>query len=159
MPAIRQIKLLIRRSRTAMLNYERVNKLGTIIRLILIIVVSMPQGFCCFVRVGESCCPSNTTFGPKKTVSCPCCKPSTPIAGTTDSNGVQREAFPRSCECRCRCQVGMPPSRPNVLDDTLVDRWIEPFQIESLSHAIPIAVSICFSDRVPLQILYCSWQC
>jgi hypothetical protein len=72
---------------------------------------------------------------------------------------VQREESPRSCECGCRCEIGIPSTRPNVVMDTLDAGWIETFQIEHLSHSIPTTVSICYRERVPLQILHCSWQC
>lgn len=150
---------LIQWARTAMLNFERAKKLGTIIRLLLIIVLSMPQGWCCFVRAGQSCCSISKTPPRKSVHRCPCCKDQTPSVCLSDSESVQREALPRSCECRCRSQTGIRPVRPNIVADTLDAGWIDTFSFESFSHVLPKALADRHPDRVSIQILLCRWQC
>ena len=153
------VSLLIRQARTTMLNYERAMKLHSIIRLILIIVVSMPQGWCCFVRAADCCSTPKTTSVAQKSPSCDCCKRIAPDTCEPNFSEAQRESSPRSCQCRCRCEIGIPSSRPNVVLDILDSGWIETCQIEHFSYSIPTTASICYRERVPLQILHCSWQC
>ena len=146
----------------SMLNCERALELNAMIRLILIVLVSMPQGWCCFVRVGESCCASLDSapdHPPGKAPSCACCKIQQPTNRLTESTENHRDPFPGSCECCCRAQLGIPTNRPNVVVASLETCSMEPFRFESLGDFSPSIVFVRFYETVKLQILHCSWQC
>ena len=141
-------------------------QLETVIRLILIVAVSMPQGWCCLIRIGDSCCSLSNAISPEnknstedKSTSCPCCDRLHTEACSTDDGPLNGPEFPRSCECRCRCELGIPSSRPNVVVGELDTGWVDSLVIRSVCRSVPTEVSICYRTMVPLQILQCSWQC
>jgi hypothetical protein len=130
------------------------------IRLILIVLLAMPQGWCCFVELCESgCVDSNEVASPQKTLPCRCCKQLDPDRCQSDSTNDHETRIPKSCECQCRFLIAATNSPPSVVVSAVDSCFDEPFRMElDCRSKQPVSVLPYFAV-VKLQILHCSWQC
>ena len=130
------------------------------IRLVLVALVAMPQGWCCVVMDCGTCCvDSEIAASEQKTVSCPCCKQLDRDICQTDSRNNREERIPKSCDCHCRYLIADTQSPSKVVAAAVDSCFDEPFRIDSQCHSRPRFSNVPFFAFVRLQILQCSWQC
>ena len=130
------------------------------IRLILIALVAMPQGWCCFViDCGTCSVDSEATATQQKALSCPCCKQLDLNICHPDSSNDNGERIPKSCDCKCQFPIAATNSTPSVVATALDSRFVEPLRMGSRCPSRQTVSSVSFFAFVRLQILQCSWQC
>jgi len=130
------------------------------IQLILIVLLAMPQGWCCFVfsceRGGVD---SKEVASQGKTLSCCCCKQLDPDSFQSDSTNDHETRIPKSCECRCRFLIAVTNSAPSVVVSAVDSGFDEPFRMELDCRSKQTVFVSPYFAVVKLQILQCSWQC
>jgi len=130
------------------------------IRLVLIVLLAMPQGWCCFVfsceRGGVD---SKEVASQGKTLSCCCCKQPDPDSCQSDLTNDHETRIPKSCECQCRFLIAATNSPPSVVVSAVDSCFNEPFRIELDCRCKQTVSALPFFAVVKLQILQCSWQC
>ncbi len=130
------------------------------IRLILIALVAMPQGWCCVaVDCGNCCDVSKTAATQQKTLSCPCCTQLDLNICHPDSSNDGGERIPKSCDCKCQFLIAATNPPPSVVATAIDSRFYEPFEMVPQCHSGQTVSAISFFAFVRLQILQCSWQC
>lgn len=130
------------------------------IRLILIVLLAMPQGWCCFVVSFESgCVDSNEVASPQKKLSCRCCKPLNPNSCPSDSKNDQKTRVPKSCDCQCRFLVAATNFPPSVVVSAVDSCYNESLRLELGCRSKQSVSALPYFAVVRLQILQCSWQC
>ncbi len=130
------------------------------IRLILIALVAMPQGWCCaLMGCGTCCVDSEMAATQQETSSCPCCKQLDLNICHPDSSNDGRERFPKSCDCKCQFLIAAANSPPSAIATSVDSCFDEPCRIVSQGHLRPKFSAVSFFAFVRLQILQCSWQC
>jgi len=130
------------------------------IRLILIALVGLPQGWCCVVQTGESCCKaSNSANTEPRSSVCACCKHLDPDSCLANPSHEKEGPTPGTCECHCRFQIARPTAPSSVVFAAVESRSIEPFGMDSHSRSQLVVSDVPYSPKVALRILHCSWQC
>ena len=130
------------------------------IRLVLIVLLAMPQGWCCFVESCESgCVDSKEVASPRKTLSCCCCKQLDPASCQSDSKNDQKSRIPKSCDCQCRFLIAATNSPTSVVETAVDSGFDEPFRMKLDCRSKQTVSALPFFAVVKLQILQCSWQC
>jgi len=130
------------------------------IRLILIGLVGLPQGWCCVVQVGDSCCKApNSANTEPKTSDCACCKHLVPDSCLANPSNEKEGRTPGSCECHCRFQIARPTAPSNLDFVAAESNLFEPFRMDALSRSEVVVSHVPFFAKVALHILHCSWQC
>ncbi len=134
--------------------------MNVFIRLILIGVVALPQGWCCVVQMGDSCCnTSNLATAELQPLNCVCCKQSATEVCQSESADKKEDRIPRSCECRCQFQIAVPTSPPSVIVAAVESGFPELFRADSSCRLGQVVSVVPFHPKTSLQILYSSWQC
>ena len=131
-----------------------------LVRLVLIALVTMPQGWCCVaMNCGNRCVVSKATASHQKASPCPCCKQLDLNSCHPDSSNDNRERIPKSCNCKCPFLIAATNSLPSVVATAMDSRFDEPFRLISQRHSMQSVSAVSFFAFVRLQILQCSWQC
>ena len=131
-------------------------------RYILIALLALPQGMCC---VATGCKTREKRVAGESNPSSECCsccrgKPDgQPSAKLSNHSDASKCAPAKSCECKCRFQLGI-PREPVTLDalSSLHSSFDRPFEINSPAVETSVAISI-VPRSIRLQILYCVWRC
>ena len=130
------------------------------IRLILIVLLAMPQGWCCFVLSCErGYVDSQEEASPQETLSCRCCKQPAQKSCQSDSTNDHETRIPKSCDCQCRFLIAATNSPPSVVVSAVDSCFDEPFRMELDCRCKQTVSALPFFAVVKLQILQCSWQC
>ena len=134
--------------------------MNVFIRLILIALVALPQGWCCVVQTGESYCkaPNSSKTAPKSSV-CTCCKHLDPDFCLANPYNKKGGPTPGSCECHCRFQIALPTAPSIVAFAAVGSKLFEAFGMDSHSRSELVVSVVPFFPKVALRILHCSWQC
>lgn len=130
------------------------------IRLILIALMAMPQGWCCIAMDCGNCCDVSATVAPhQKTLSCACCTQLDLNTCHPDSSIDDRERIPKSCDCKCQFLIAATNPPPSVVATAIDSRFEEPFRMVLQSYSRQTVSAVSLFAFVRLQILQCSWQC
>ncbi len=144
----------------SILKVKRDLEMDRFIRLILIVLLAMPQGWCCFVvSCANGCADSKEVASPQNALSCRCCKQLDPESCQSDSKNDQQTRIPKSSECQCRFLIAATNSPTFVVVTAVDSGFNEPFRTElDCSSKQTVSALRCFAV-VKLQILQCRWQC
>ena len=134
--------------------------MNVFIRLILIGLVALPQGWCCVVKMGDSCCNiSNLVTAEQQSLNCVCCKQRAPEVCLDESRDRKEDRIPRSCECHCQFQIAVPTSPPSVIVAAVESGFPELFRADSSCRTGHLVSVVPLRPKISLQILHSSWQC
>lgn len=134
--------------------------MNVFIRLILIGVVALPQGWCCVVQIGDSCCDTqNVATTEQQPLKCVYCKQRAPEVCLTESSDRKADHIPRSCECRCQYQIAVPTSPPSVIVAAVESGFPELFRADLSCRSGRLVSAVPLSPKISMQILHSSWQC
>ena len=134
--------------------------MNVFIRLILIGLVALPQGWCCVVQMGDACCNTpNVVTAEQQPLNCVCCKRRAPEVCLSESTDKKEDRIPRSCECHFQFQIAVPTSPPCVIVAAVESGFPELFGADSSCRSRHLVSVVPLRPNISLQILHSSWQC